>query len=1289
MAYICNDLLKYYNNLKLLPMKKLVTICFLLHFSLFVFGQSNDWKRIATPRSSYVDIIYQNQKGEILANSVPRIGLVKSNDEGKTWNFIDSTNQYVYEKSCIENLNGELYFFSYNKIYKLNFTTGVLDTFYVDPKINKDFIQLSSIGNDIVVALDKNGYLYMIKPGNNELNWYIIKKVVKLMPTFLSDKAFCINEYNGEHFLNQINADGTYKQLSKLSKTGKKYFYHNNILINDNTFSTDLGQTWSQFNLPFTEPDTIYLYNKMLAFGKDNKVYYKDDNASSFNIITLPSNTDVKHTFVGKNIITQDIDQNINDTKILRDQNGSFEPLQYNISFPYVDEFVAGNNEQILANYLNNDVYFKNENNTIWSLLPFKSYRFSLSEDNFIDIIDNDSNIQTSSDKGVSWQKYVQQGIKSNFYSKKNGVFTASRDGLFYRKAFETNWHYKAIENKGGSELIEISNQADIYKNHWGAEQLTQSDTFNNLRNLKDIRNFGYRTTTHHEMNYFYNLADEFRPSDRYHRHFLSSSYDRGFTFTTLYEFPWSNEYFSDIVSTPSGHLILVKKKEIMISSDEGKTWEQVKVDLSERDYITNISVSPDYYIYISTLEKGILKYKDPLSIPNIIKFNLKEDYQSDCDDLNDISSINERKISIKGLSSQLTDKNGDAVFYSHSQQNNLFVHNENDIFDLCKDTIPVNFSSGGGQSQIVNANATTRNQCAQLEMKIVNYRDAYIFGSNYYILIKNTGNTKTDTTRARIYLDPYQYLYENQFNTFPFTKIAEGVYDAIIPPLDPFGEFSFNIITNLVPYVPFDRSICLDVKLMDHNDQCKPYTNITKCNPVNRVGKNKTIALKFFEDANADCIKDPLEKYTTGHFYIMNNERDMILDYDSTKYIITSLDTNNISFVYNDKLYSFCQVEYTVSMHKDSLIYTLEIPIRTLDHCSDIELKGIHGIIRPCFENGIGLNLINSGNVTSGAINVKLNLDPNFLVSSVNPTPVNINGNEYEFVIDPIEPLRNKLVQIRGTVDCNSPIGTEYCFSSEIKEGLIANCQLNNNINNNICIKSIGSFDPNDKTIFVSGKENVQNIQKDELIEYRIRFQNTGTDTAYTVRIEDKLSEKFDIRSVRLTNYSHECTWKIENKILIVTFDKINLVDSFTNNEASNGFVVFEIKLKADIKINDEIRNRASIYFDFNEPIVTNEVINYFGNPISTVKDKLQVADKIDEIICVPNPTSNSFKVLIKDPSDKSDILIFDTNGRLCKVFLQQTLSNDFNISELHAGTYIIKILNYKGISQGRFIKL
>ncbi|MBK9583193.1 MAG: T9SS type A sorting domain-containing protein [Saprospiraceae bacterium] len=50
---------------------------------------------------------------------------------------------------------------------------------------------------------------------------------------------------------------------------------------------------------------------------------------------------------------------------------------------------------------------------------------------------------------------------------------------------------------------------------------------------------------------------------------------------------------------------------------------------------------------------------------------------------------------------------------------------------------------------------------------------------------------------------------------------------------------------------------------------------------------------------------------------------------------------------------------------------------------------------------------------------------------------------------------------------------------------------------------------------------------------------------------------------------------------------------------------------------------------------------------------------------------------------------MIFDTNGRLYKVFLQQTLSNDFNISDLHAGTYIIKILNYKGISQRQIYKI
>ncbi|MCB9330841.1 MAG: hypothetical protein H6574_07160 [Lewinellaceae bacterium] len=56
-------------------------------------------------------------------------------------------------------------------------------------------------------------------------------------------------------------------------------------------------------------------------------------------------------------------------------------------------------------------------------------------------------------------------------------------------------------------------------------------------------------------------------------------------------------------------------------------------------------------------------------------------------------------------------------------------------------------------------------------------------------------------------------------------------------------------------------------------------------------------------------------------------------------------------------------------------------------------------------------------------------------------------------------------------------------------------------------CLRNIGSFDPNDKMGFPEGIGAGHHIEKTEPLEYLIRFQNTGTDTAFTVAIRDTLS--------------------------------------------------------------------------------------------------------------------------------------------------------------------------------------
>ena len=72
-------------------------------------------------------------------------------------------------------------------------------------------------------------------------------------------------------------------------------------------------------------------------------------------------------------------------------------------------------------------------------------------------------------------------------------------------------------------------------------------------------------------------------------------------------------------------------------------------------------------------------------------------------------------------------------------------------------------------------------------------------------------------------------------------------------------------------------------------------------------------------------------------------------------------------------------------------------------------------------------------------------------------------------------------------------------------------------------CGEVRGSYDPNDKTGFPLGVGATHDILPNQKIEYLIRFQNTGTDTAFNVVIRDTLSADFDILSVQSGVSSHD----------------------------------------------------------------------------------------------------------------------------------------------------------------------
>ncbi|MEO6039050.1 MAG: hypothetical protein ABIQ93_11615, partial [Saprospiraceae bacterium] len=147
-------------------------------------------------------------------------------------------------------------------------------------------------------------------------------------------------------------------------------------------------------------------------------------------------------------------------------------------------------------------------------------------------------------------------------------------------------------------------------------------------------------------------------------------------------------------------------------------------------------------------------------------------------------------------------------------------------------------------------------------------------------------------------------------------------------------------------------------------------------------------------------------------------------------------------------------------------------------------------------------------------------------------------------------------------------------------------------------CSQVIGAFDPNRKTALPSGAGPANFIEANQPIRYTIEFQNTGTDTAYRVLLQDILPQNLELASFRPVAASDSCTWEIRNGgFLEVLFSPIMLPDSFANEPASHGFFSFEIEQTPDLPEGWNFDNRAYIQFDFNPAISTNSVHHTIGH--------------------------------------------------------------------------------------------
>ncbi|MFT3912361.1 MAG: T9SS type A sorting domain-containing protein [Ferruginibacter sp.] len=151
---------------------------------------------------------------------------------------------------------------------------------------------------------------------------------------------------------------------------------------------------------------------------------------------------------------------------------------------------------------------------------------------------------------------------------------------------------------------------------------------------------------------------------------------------------------------------------------------------------------------------------------------------------------------------------------------------------------------------------------------------------------------------------------------------------------------------------------------------------------------------------------------------------------------------------------------------------------------------------------------------------------------------------------------------------------------------------------------KCTSPFDPNDKECLQGEKLDIAKIG--EPLDYVIRFQNLGTAPATNVVVTDTLSNNLDWESFDITGTSHPCDIQRKDNKLQFYFKDINLPEAAVDEPGSHGFVAFKIRPKNTIAIGDSLNNRASIYFDFNAPVVTN-MATTIVSPTSSVAVKLE----------------------------------------------------------------------------------
>ena len=287
----------------------------------------------------------------------------------------------------------------------------------------------------------------------------------------------------------------------------------------------------------------------------------------------------------------------------------------------------------------------------------------------------------------------------------------------------------------------------------------------------------------------------------------------------------------------------------------------------------------------------------------------------------------------------------------------------------------------------------------------------------------------------------------------------------------------------------------------------------------------------------------------------------------------------------------------YTVSpnVNMDTInnleFYLYETGSSTFNNLKVISLTSPH---RPGFSAYTQFKVYNTGNQPMSGYTLTGTVDGSMLHLSEAPAASSVSSTSTSHTmtwnIPTMAPGDVLVFTSYDSLPASIPLGTWLPRAATITPG---DDNVADNTTSGIQIVT-GSYDPNDKQVWNESSVNADGFiePEDSVLQYLIRCQNTGTDTAFNIYIRDTLDVNLDPATLEIIDASHNYQISVDGPGYVeFSFPNILLVDSATNEPGSNAHIEYTIKRRPGLPLGTQLDNTAHIYFDFNDPIVTNTV--------------------------------------------------------------------------------------------------